>query len=105
MSARSNTGIREDELARTIAQRKAALRNGPRAPRRRSERSAFSETKSQRALRGAQLTGRQDMERGVTSRARKTITGRETVADPRYGGRPGQEHSKWQPPRPARPRA
>ncbi len=44
------------------------------------------------------------MERGVTSRARKAIEGRETVADPRYGGRPDREHSKWQPPRPARPR-
>jgi len=93
-------------LARTIGQRKATLRQRQRAPRRRSERSAFSETPSKRALRGAQLTGRQDMERGVTSRARKSVTGRETVPDPRDGGRPGQEHSKWQARRrAARPRA
>lgn len=39
------------------------------------------------------------MERGVTSRARKRFEGRETTPDPRYGGRPGQRSSKWQPPR------
>jgi len=66
--------------------------------KRRSQQSAFKETPSQRALRGAQKVGRHDMERGVTSRARKSIHGLETVPDPRYGGRPGQEHSKWQPP-------
>ena len=67
--------------------------------KRRSERSAFKETPSKRSLRGAQQVARRDTERGVTSRARKTIQGRETVPDPRYGGRPGQEHSKWQPPK------
>lgn len=38
----------------------------------------------------------------MTSRARKGREGRETVPDPRYGGRPGKEASKWQPPRPPR---
>jgi hypothetical protein len=56
------------------------------------------ETPSKRALRGAQQTARLDPERGVTSRARKRIQGKETVPDPRYGGRPGQEKSKWRPP-------
>jgi hypothetical protein len=51
---------------------------------------------TKRALRGAQQVARQDhLERGVTSRARKRIEGTETVPDPRYGGRPGQEKSKW----------
>jgi hypothetical protein len=39
------------------------------------------------------------MERGVTSRARKRIEGRETSPDPRYGGRPGQRMSKWREPK------
>jgi len=56
------------------------------------------ETPSKRALAGAQKVARQDPERGVTSRARKREQGRETVPDPRYGGRPGREKSKWQPP-------
>lgn len=56
------------------------------------------ETPSKRALRGAQQTARQDSERGVTSRARKRRQGHEDVPDPRYGGRPGQEKSKWRPP-------
>jgi hypothetical protein len=56
------------------------------------------ETPSQRSLRGAQKLGRQDPESGVTSRARKRLEGRETVPDPRYGGRPGQAKSKWRPP-------
>ncbi len=56
------------------------------------------ETPSKRALRGAQKVGRQDPERGVTSRARKRRQGNEDVADPRFGGRPGQEKSKWRPP-------
>jgi len=34
----------------------------------------------------------------VTSRARKSVQGRESVPDPRFGGRPGQTSSKWQPP-------
>ncbi len=54
---------------------------------------------TQRALRGAQQTARLDPERGVTSRARKRIEGDEVVPDPRYGGRPGKEHTKWRPPR------
>ncbi len=68
-------------------------------PKTRAERArGRGETPGKRALRGAQKTGRQDMERGVTSRARKRKQGAETVPDPRYGGRPGSEHSKWQPP-------
>lgn len=64
----------------------------------RAERSrGRGETPSQRADRGAQKTGRQDQERGVTSRARKRIEGRETVPDPRSGGRPGQAKTKWRP--------
>jgi len=47
---------------------------------------------------GAQKVARQDQERGVTSRARKRKQGGETVSDPRYGGRPGREKSKWRPP-------
>lgn len=56
------------------------------------------ETPSQRSARGAQKTGRADQEVGVTSRARKRIQGSETVADPRFGGRPGQSKSKWRAP-------
>jgi hypothetical protein len=57
------------------------------------------ETPSKRAAKGAQKVGRQDPETGVTSRARKSMQGGEAVPDPRYGGRPGREKSKWQPPR------
>jgi hypothetical protein len=68
-------------------------------PKSRAERArGRGETPSKRALRGAQKTARQDPERGVTSRARKRVEGREDVPDPRYGGRPGQEKSKWRPP-------
>lgn len=54
---------------------------------------------TKRALRGAQQVARLDMERGVTSRARKRLQGKEQVPDPRFGGRPGQEKSKWRPPK------
>ena len=68
-------------------------------PKSRAERDrGRGETPSKRALRGAQKTGRQDPERGITSRARKRRQGGEDVPDPRYGGRPGQEKSKWRPP-------
>lgn len=68
-------------------------------PKSRAERDrGRGETPSKRALRGAQKTARQDPERGVTSRARKRRQGREDVPDPRYGGRPGEEKSKWRPP-------
>ena len=68
-------------------------------PKSRAERDrGRGETPSKRALRGAQKTARQDSERGVTSRARKRRQGREDTPDPRYGGRPGQEKSKWRPP-------
>ncbi len=87
-------------MARTLAERHAALAHRPGAPKRRSERPRqFKETPSQRSLRGAQQVARHDMERGVTSRARKSFQGREDVADPRFGGRPGRSSSKWQPPR------
>ena len=56
------------------------------------------ETPSKRALRGAQQTARRDPERGVTSRARGRIQGRELVPDPRFGGRPGQAKTKWRAP-------
>jgi len=69
-------------------------------PKTRAERArGRGETPSKRALRGAQKVARQDPEVGVTSRARKRKQGAETVPDPRYGGRPGREHSKWQPPK------
>jgi len=68
-------------------------------PKSRAERArGRGETKSKRALRGAQKLGRQDPERGVTSRARKRRQGNEDVPDPRYGGRPGDVKSKWRPP-------
>jgi hypothetical protein len=68
-------------------------------PKSRAERArGRGKTPSKRALRGAQQTARQDPERGVTSRVRKRRQGREAVPDPRYGGRPGQEKSKWRPP-------
>ncbi|HEV8228814.1 MAG TPA: hypothetical protein VGQ86_02560 [Candidatus Limnocylindria bacterium] len=57
------------------------------------------ETPTKRALKGAQKVGRQDPERGVTSRARKRKQGAETVPDPRFGGRPGSEKTKWRPPK------
>jgi hypothetical protein len=53
---------------------------------------------TKRAKRGAQQVARRDMQRGVSSRARKRIEGHETTPDPRYGGRPGQRMSKWRPP-------
>jgi hypothetical protein len=43
------------------------------------------------------MVGQRDMERGVTSRARKSKQGTETVADPRLGARPGRRRSKWGP--------
>jgi len=52
---------------------------------------------TKRSLRGAGPHGRQDPEVGVTSRARKSLEGQERVPDPKLGGRPGQEHSKWRP--------
>jgi hypothetical protein len=65
-------------------------------PKSRAERArGRGETPSQRAKRGAQKLGRQDPERGVTSRARKAKQGLETVADPRAGGRPGRPKTKW----------
>ena len=68
-------------------------------PKSRAERArGRGETPSKRALGGAQKIARQDPERGVTSRARKRIEGREDVPDPKYGGRPGEEKSKWRPP-------
>ena len=68
-------------------------------PKSRAERArGRGETPSKRAQRGAQKIARQDPERGVTSRARKRRQGHEDVPDPRYGGRPGQEKSKWRPP-------
>jgi hypothetical protein len=68
-------------------------------PKSRAQRArGRGETPSKRAQRGAQKIARQDPERGVTSRARKRREGREVVPDPRYGGRPGQEKSKWRPP-------
>ena len=68
-------------------------------PKSRAERDrGRGETPSKRALRGAQRTARQDPERGVTSRARKRVQGLEAVPDPRYGGRPGEEKSKWRSP-------
>jgi len=53
---------------------------------------------TKRALKGARQVARQDPEVGVTSRARKSKEGHEPVPDPRYGGRPGKEKSKWRPP-------
>ena len=69
-------------------------------PKSRAEKArGRGETPSKRAAKGAQRVGRQDPETGVTSRARKSMQGGETVPDPRYGGRPGRENSKWQPPK------
>jgi hypothetical protein len=53
---------------------------------------------TKRSLRGAKQIARQDPEVGVTSRARKTIHGNERVPDPKFGGRPDKEKSKWRPP-------
>jgi hypothetical protein len=53
---------------------------------------------TKRSLRGARQVARQDPEVGVTSRARKTIQGLESVPDPKFGGRPDREKSKWRPP-------
>jgi len=67
-------------------------------PKSRAERDrGRGETPSKRAVRGAQKVGRQDPERGVTSRARKRVQGHEDVPDPKYG-RPGEVKSKWRPP-------
>ena len=68
-------------------------------PKSRAEKArGRGETPTKRAARGAQKVARQDPETGVTSRARKRKQGGETVPDPRYGGRPGRERLKWQPP-------
>lgn len=65
----------------------------------RAERSiGRGKTPTQRAKRGARTLGRQDPEAGVTSRARKTKRGSETVPDPRYGARPGSARGKWRTP-------
>jgi len=70
------------------------------ASRTRRGRDDLDTTKppTERALKGAQKIGRQDPEVGVTSRARKSKEGNEPVPDPKYGGRPGTEKSKWRPP-------
>jgi hypothetical protein len=69
-------------------------------PKTRAERAkGRGKTRTKRSLKGAQKLGRQDPERGVTSRARKRTQGAETVPDPRYGGRPGRKHSKWRSPK------
>lgn len=52
---------------------------------------------TKRGLRGAGPKSRQDPEVGVTSRARKRIEGNERVPDPKMGGRPGSDRSKWRP--------
>jgi hypothetical protein len=68
-------------------------------PKSRAERArGRGVTPTKRATKGAQKVARQDPESGVTSRARKRKQGGETVPDPRYGGRPGRESSKWRPP-------
>jgi hypothetical protein len=65
-------------------------------PKSRAERAkGRGKTPTKRAAQGAQQVARLDPERGVTSRARKRKQGGETVADPRAGGRPGRENSKW----------
>ena len=45
---------------------------------------------TKRAAKGAQKVARQDMESGVSSRARTRVQGLETVADPRKGARAGR---------------
>ena len=68
-------------------------------PKTRAERATGrGKTATKRAAKGAQKVARQASETGVTSRARKRKQGGEAVSDPRYGGRPGRENSKWQPP-------
>ncbi|HEX9093161.1 MAG TPA: hypothetical protein VF902_04185 [Coriobacteriia bacterium] len=70
----------------------------------RAERAAGrNKAPTKRARRGAQQIARHDMERGVTSRSRKSIEGLESEPDPRFGGRPGREKSKWRTPRVAAP--
>ena len=68
-------------------------------PKTRAEKHvATKKPPTKRALKGAQQVARRDPETGVTSRARKSKEGREVVADPRYGGRPGKAKTKWRPP-------
>jgi hypothetical protein len=68
-------------------------------PKTRAEKArGRGKTPSKRAAKGAQQVARGDPETGVTSRARKRKQAGETVPDARYGGRPGRENSKWQPP-------
>lgn len=55
---------------------------------------------TKRGERSGQKTARRDMERGVTSRARKSEQGKERRPDPRAGGRPGRPRSKWGPGKP-----
>ena len=52
---------------------------------------------TKRSVRGGGPRGRHDPQVGVTSRARKSKEGKEKVPDPKLGGRPGQQHSKWRP--------
>lgn len=67
-------------------------------PKSRADRAkGRGKTPTKRAATGARQTARLDPETGVTSRARKRKQGGETVADPRAGGRPGRERSKWRP--------
>ena len=91
-------------MVRTIGEQRArAARRPPWGPSRAERDTGRGKTPSQRALRGAQQVARHDMERGVTSRSRKGIEGLESVPDPRFGGRPGRQKSKWRAPRVATP--
>lgn len=85
-------------MTRTRLERRAAAARRPREGKTRAELHApLRKTPTKRGVRGAQKVGRHGTEQGVTSRARKSRTGHETVPDPRYGGRPGRRKSKWSP--------
>jgi hypothetical protein len=85
-------------VTRPRAEQRAAAAKVPRWGTPRAEKHKDrSKPPTQRAKRGAQMVGQRDMERGVTSRARKSKQGTEAVADPRQGGRPGRRRSKWGP--------
>ena len=83
-------------MARTRGQQRARAANvDPWGPTRAEKRGLTLKPPTQRSLRGAQMIARHDMERGVTSRPRKSLQGTERVPDPSAGGRPGRRRSKF----------
>ena len=82
-------------MARTRSQQRARAANvDPWGKTRAEKKGITAKPPTQRSARGAEMTARHDMERGVASRARKSIQGTERVPDPRAGARSGRRRSR-----------